>query len=55
MKEKFPNLLKETDIQIQEAQNIPKKMDPERPILGHIIKMPKVKNKEVVGWVWENG
>ena len=41
MKENFPNLAKEIDIQIQEAQRIPNKLDPKRttprPI---IIKMP---------------
>ena len=28
MKENFPNLVKELDIQVQEAQRVPKKMDP---------------------------
>ena len=28
MKENFPNLTKETDIQVQEAQSVPKKLDP---------------------------
>ena len=47
MKEKFPNLVKETDMQIQEAQKVPNKMDAKRPTPRHIIiKMPKVKDKE---------
>ena len=39
MKENFPNLAKE----IQEAQRVPKKLDPSRNI---IIKLPKIKQKE---------
>ena len=47
MNENFPNLLKEIDIQIQEAQRIPNKMDPKRTTTRHIIiKMPKIKDKE---------
>ena len=47
MKENFPNLVKEIDIQIQEAQRVPNKMDAKRPSPRHIIiKMPKVKDKE---------
>ena len=47
MKENFPILVKEIDIQVQEAQRIPKKMDPNRTTTRHtIIKMPKVKDKE---------
>ena len=43
----FPNLVKEIDIQIQEAQRVPNKMDPNRSTPRHIIlKMPKVKDKE---------
>ena len=35
------------DIQPQEAQRVPKKMNPKRPTPRHIIiKMPKVKDKE---------
>ena len=46
MKENFPNL-KEIDIQVQEAQRIPNKIDPKRTTPRHIIiKMPKVKDKE---------
>ena len=45
MAENFPNL-KETDIKIQEAQRAPNKLNPSRPIPGHIIiKMAKVKEK----------
>ena len=43
MKENFPNLAKELDIQVQEAQRVPNKLDPKRPISTHIIM--KVKDK----------
>ena len=45
MKENFPNLAKETDFQeVQEAQRVPKKLDPKRNTLRHtIIKIPKIK------------
>ena len=47
MKENFPNLMKETNIQVQEAQRVLNKMDTRRPTPRHIIiKMPKVKDKE---------
>ena len=47
MKENFPNLAKEIDIQVQEAKRIPNKLDPKRTTQRHIIiKMPKVKDKE---------
>ena len=46
MKENFPNLVKEIDMQVQEAQRVPNKVDPKRTTSRHIIiKMPKVKNK----------
>ena len=46
MAENFPNL-KDTDIKIQEAQEAPNKLNPNRPTPGHIIiKMAKVKDKE---------
>ena len=45
MKENFPNLGKKTDIQAQEAQRVPNKVDAKRPTLRHtIIKKPKVKD-----------
>ena len=44
MKEKFPNLAKEIDF--QEAQRVPKKLDPRRNIPRHIIiKLTKIKDK----------
>ena len=47
MKENFPNLVKEIDIQVQEAQKVPKKLDPKRTTPRHIIiKMPKVKDTD---------
>ena len=47
MKENFPNLVKEIDIQVQEAQGVLNKMDPKRATPRHsIIKLPKIKHKE---------
>ena len=47
MKENFPNLAKELDIQVQEAQRVPKKLDPRRSTPRHIIiRLPKMKDKE---------
>ena len=47
MKENFPNLVKEIDMQVQEAQRVPNKMDAKRPTPRYIIiKKPNVKNKE---------
>ena len=48
MKENFPNLAKETDFQeVQEAQRVPKKLDPRKHTPRHIIiTLPKIKNKE---------
>ena len=47
MKENLPNLVKEIDIQVQEAQRVPNKLDPKRTTPRHIIiNMPKVKDKE---------
>ena len=48
MKENFPNLVKEIDFQeVQEAQRVPKKLDPKRNTPRHIIiKLPKIKYKE---------
>ena len=45
MKENFLNLAKE--IEFQEAQRVPKKLDPRRNTLRHIIiTLPKMKQKE---------
>ena len=47
MKENFPNLAKEIDFQaVQEAQRVPKKLDPRRNTPRHIIVMFKIKDKE---------
>ena len=45
MKENFPNLAKETGFQeVQEAQRVPKKLDPRKPTPKHItITLPKIK------------
>ena len=46
-KENFPNLVKEIDIQIQEAERVPNKLDPKRTTPRCIIiKMPKINDKE---------
>ena len=36
MKENFPNLAKEIDIQVQEVQRVPNKLDPKRTTPRHI-------------------
>ena len=48
MKENFPNLAKETDFhEAQEAQGVPKKLDPRRNTPRHtIITLAKMKQKE---------
>ena len=47
MTENFLNLVKEIDIQVQEAQKIPNKMNPKRHTPRYIIiNMPKVKDRE---------
>ena len=47
MKENFPNLVKEIDMQVQESQRVPIIMDAKRPTPRHaIIKMLKVEDKE---------
>ena len=52
MKENFPNLSKEIDFQeVQEAQRVPKKLDPRKYTLRYnIITLPKIKEKESAGW-----
>ena len=47
MKESFPNLAKEIDFQeVQEAQRVPKKLDPRKHTPRHItITLPKVKDR----------
>ena len=48
MKQNFSNLVKEIDFQgVQEAQGVPKKLDPRRNTPRHIIiTLPKMKVKE---------
>ena len=48
MKENAPNLLKEIDFQeVQEAQRVPKKLDPRRHTPRHvIITLPKIKEMD---------
>ena len=45
--ENFPNLTKEIDFQeVQEAQSVPKKLDPGRNTPKHtIVTLPKIKDK----------
>ena len=47
MKENFTSLAKDTDSQeVQEAQRVPKKLDPKNTPRHIIIKLPKIKDKE---------
>ena len=48
MKENFPNLTKEINFQeVQEAQRVPKKLNPRKHTPRHIIiTLPKIKEKE---------
>ena len=47
MKENFLNLVKEIDMQVQESQRVPKKLDPKRITARYIIiKITKVKDKD---------
>ena len=50
MKENFPNLAKEINLQeVQEAQGVPKKLDPRKHTPRHIIiPLPKIKDKEIM-------
>ena len=50
MKENFPNLAKEIDFQeVQEAQRVPKKLDPRRNTPRHIIiTLPKIKQERIL-------
>ena len=47
MKENFRSLVKEINMQVQEAQRVPNKMDAKRSTPRHIIiNIPKVKDKD---------
>ena len=46
MKENFPNLVKDIDMEVKEAQRVPNKMDAKRSTPRHIIKMLEFKDKE---------
>ena len=50
MKENFPNLAKEIDFQeVQEAQRVPKKLDPRRNTPRHIIiTLAKIKEERIL-------
>ena len=45
VKENFPNLVKGVDIEVQEAQRVPNKMDKKKTRTRNIIKMTKVKER----------
>ena len=49
-KENFANLAKEIDFQeVQEAQRVPKKLDPRKHTLRHIIiTLPKIKEERIL-------
>ena len=57
MKENFPNLAKEIDFQeVQEAQSVPKKLDPRRNTPRHIIiTLPKIKEEKILKAAKEKG
>ena len=45
---KFPNMKKETDIQLQKSQRVPSKMNPKRHTPRHIIiKVAKTKKRDL--------
>ena len=47
MKENFPNLVKELNMEVRDVQRVPKKLDLRRNTPRHIIiKLPKIKDKE---------
>ena len=47
--ENFPNMEKEIDNQVQEAQRVPYKINPRRNMPRHIlIKLTKTKHKEII-------
>ena len=49
MKENFPKLMKEIDMQVQDAQRVPKKSSARIKTPTHIIiKLPKIKDKETI-------
>mgnify|MGYP002507587977 CR=1 FL=1 len=48
MTKNFPNLAKELDIQVQEAQSVPIKRNSNRHTPRHMIKMPKIKDKQKI-------
>ena len=54
MKENFPNLTKEIDMQLHETQRVPKKLYPKRNTTRYIIiKLPKIKNERILKAVRE--
>ena len=47
MKENFSKMVKDIGMQVQEAQRVPKKLDPRRNTPRHIIiTLPKIKDKK---------
>ena len=55
MKENFPNLAKEIDMQVQDTQRVSKKLNTRRNISRHIIiKLPKIKEERILKTAREN-
>ena len=52
VKENFPNLVKEIDMHIQEAQRVPNKMDAKRPTRRHIMSMEGIVNGWSMGGIY---
>ena len=53
MKENFLNLVKEIDMQVIEVERVPNKTNAKKSTPRHIIiKVPKIKDKEMGSWVW---
>ena len=49
MKENFPNLVKEIDMQVKEVQRVPKMLDPRRNTPRHIIiTLLKIKEERIL-------
>ena len=47
MTKNLPNLMKELQMQVQDSQRVPKKLDPRKHTPRHItITLPKIKDKE---------
>ena len=55
IKETFPNLVKEMNMQVQEAQRVPKKLHPRKHTPRYIIiTLPKIKDMRILKAAREN-